>query len=475
MNMDWKEFAESFDLMTCVLSVEKKPDGYGTIRIVTGNQKYLDSLALAGGGVDLDSDRKTEFVPNSEYTRYIPRDLNFEDDIYRCAVLKQPKHKCMSMERYSFDIDIFLMPAAYEEENLAYCTYSQRLIKKEDLNLASLDISRASAADVIRTCVKLRSDKPFDVIMQEVIEDIRQLCGAEFCCVLYMDDNKRTCSVLGEAKASGSRLLSMREYLDNSFYDLAETWLDAFRGSFCLTIQNPNDLEYIRERNPQWYQSLVDARIQSLVIFPLTSQGHFLGYIWAVNFDASSTQHIKDTLQLTTYFIASEIASNRFIEQLRVVSKIDVLTGTMNRNAMNDRIASISRDDPDAYFNMGIVFADMNGLKYVNDHQGHGAGDLLLKNAAIILQSIFVGEEIYRAGGDEFMILLKQTDRDDLEAKIAGMKKRSEMFDNVSFSAGYALLKDFPDIHSALSEADVRMYEDKEAYYQSGGIRRISR
>ena len=48
--MDWKSFSEHFDTMTCVISVEKKPDGKcGTVRIVTGNRKYLDSLELAAG------------------------------------------------------------------------------------------------------------------------------------------------------------------------------------------------------------------------------------------------------------------------------------------------------------------------------------------------------------------------------------------------------------------------------------------
>lgn len=50
ISMDWKSFSEHFDTMTCVISVEKKPDGKcGTVRIVTGNRKYLDSLELAAG------------------------------------------------------------------------------------------------------------------------------------------------------------------------------------------------------------------------------------------------------------------------------------------------------------------------------------------------------------------------------------------------------------------------------------------
>ena len=40
-------------------------------------------MALAAGGVEMDSDKREEFVPNSEYTRYIPKDLNFEDKVAR--------------------------------------------------------------------------------------------------------------------------------------------------------------------------------------------------------------------------------------------------------------------------------------------------------------------------------------------------------------------------------------------------------
>ena len=471
--MNWNAFAETFDPMTCVLSVEKKPGGgYSTIRIVTGNQKYLDSIALAAGGVDRDSNIRKEFVPNSEYTRYIPKDLNFEEDIYRCAVLKQPKHMCVHMDRYSFDIDLYLMPMGYEEDGYAYCTFSQILINKEDHNLVSTGISRETASSVISTCIKLRSDKPFREIMQEVIEDIREICGAERCCVLLMDENRRACTVLGEAKAPGSSLPSVNRYLNDDFYQLAESWIETMSGSYCLTIREPGDLEYVKQRNPKWYESLVDANVQSLVIYPLESRNKLIGYIWAVDFDASAAAHIKETLQITTYFIAAEIANNQLIEQLKMVSKIDLLTGVMNRNAMNERLASIREADPAANCHMSIVFIDMNGLKYVNDYQGHEAGDLLLKNAAIILQSVFVDDEIYRAGGDEFLVLLNETDTHVLDDKVEEIKKKSDMFDNVSFSVGYSLIDHACDVNCAVAEADARMYEDKQKYYANGGTRR---
>ena len=102
---DWRAFADHFGTMTCILSVEKKADGScGTVRIVTGNQQYLDSLELAGGDVEVGREKRVAFIPNSEYTQYIPKDLNFEDVCFRAAVLRQPVHNCVHMPRYPFDI-----------------------------------------------------------------------------------------------------------------------------------------------------------------------------------------------------------------------------------------------------------------------------------------------------------------------------------------------------------------------------------
>ena len=466
--MDWKSFVDRFEPATCVISVEKKPEGgYGAIRIVTGNGKYIDALALAAGGVELSSDKKAEFVPNSEYTRYIPKDLNFEDVCYRSAVLREPMQNCVRASRYPFDIVAYLLPMESDDTRLGYCTFTQVLVPKSDDNLMRLNISQETAMEVINTCIKLREDKPFPEIMQAVVEETRSICQAYYCSVLLLDETRRKCTVLGEAYAPGAAMRSKGANQADDFYDLAETWLDTMAGSFCLVIRDARDMEYIRERNPRWYRTMVDGGIERLVLYPLIPRGQFLGYIMAVNFPLENVQHIKDTLELTTFFIASEIANNRYIDQLQELNRTDALTGVLNRNAMIARVNALSADTETAACRMGLVVADMNGLKYVNDHQGHAAGDLLLKNAAMILQSTFAGEEIFRVGGDEFMVLLRETDEADLREKIADIKKKSELFADVSFAVGYALLARPGDVRRAMSEADDGMYADKEDCYRT--------
>lgn len=468
--MDLKNFVDHFTPMTCILSVEIRPDGSaGAIRIVEGNPAYIESIDLAHGNMDIEGENTKVFVPGSEYQKYIPKDLNFENVCYRCAVLKQPLFQSLNAGRYDFGLNVFMLPLESDDENIGYCSFTQILVPKEENAAQTKNISLPVAQEVLDICIKLRSAKEFIPVMNDIIEDIRSSSGAELCCILLMDETKRSCSVLCESKEKGSKLADVKDIISDEFYPLAETWMDTLGGSYCLVVQNEQEMEYLKEKNPDWYRSLKGSSVYSLVLFPLYSRERFLGYIWGVNFDQKDTDRLRESLDLITYFIASEIAGYQLMERLRLLSQVDLLTGVFNRNEMNNRISQLAEEDTGAIGSMGVIFTDMNGLKYVNDNIGHNAGDLLLKNAAMILQSSFSGSAIFRAGGDEFMVLMNSTSQEEMEQKIAEIKERSKMFEHVSFSAGCCLLKDSGGIRDALRIADGRMYEDKKKYHGKTG------
>ena len=132
---------------------------------------------------------------------------------------------------------------------------------------------------------------------------------------------------------------------------------------------------------------------------------------------------------------------------------------------MNNKIDALRSSKEVELKGLGIVFADLNGLKRVNDNEGHEAGDLLLKNAAMVLQNVFTGDQIFRAGGDEFMVLMAYTTEDTIKDKISKAKKFSKKYSNVSFAFGYSYSNDSSNITEALKLADQRMYEDKARFY----------
>ena len=460
--MDLQKFVDNFHTMTSILSVEKRDDDrIGTIRIEAANDLYIRAME----NVDKDGNVvfKEKFVPGSSYERYMKKELNFENFCYECAIKKKPVHAYIRPERYTFCINLYMMPLAIDDPKKAYCSYSQEITFEENVDAMS-NISAKTSSNVLQTCIKLRSTKNLQKTMDEVIEDIRKICDASYCCVMLTDFNDNTWSVFSDALKPDSGIRSIRELKSENFVDYARSWIKTLNGSNCLMIKNKDDLEVIHQENPAWYNSLVAANVRSLVLLPLEYNGLTLGFFWATNFDTSNTLYIRETLELSAFFVASEIANYQLLNQLELLSSMDLLTGVMNRNSMNNRVTQFLNGEVQ-YKSLGIIFADLNGLKPVNDNKGHDAGDKLLKDASQLLKFTFDGCEFYRAGGDEFLIIALDKSKEELEAKVKTLREKSMIPGKVSFAIGFYYDANGGDIRTAMHEADVRMYEDKKRYY----------
>ena len=123
-----------------------------------------------------------------------------------------------------------------------------------------------------------------------------------------------------------------------------------------------------------------------------------------------------------------------------------------------DQIVAGRKPTPEA-----VVFADLNGLKHTNDEQGHISGDKVLCSAAEILQYVFPEEDVYRAGGDEFMVLASNITEDELNTRVAKIRTMAKLSENVRFSIGTCYGD--PDVRRAMHIADERMYVDKNFFY----------
>lgn len=460
--MNLQDIVNKFHTMTSILSVEKRNDDkIGTIRIEAGNDLYISSMEK----VDKDGNVvfKEKFVPGSNYERYMKKELNFENFCYESAIKKKPVHAYIRPERYNFCINLIMMPLDIKDPNKAYCTYSQEITFEENLDAMS-NISAKTSSNVLQTCIKLRGAKNLQETMNEVIEDIRKICDASYCCVLLTDFNENTWSVFSDSVKPDSNQRSIRELKNENFTEYAKTWLKFLDGSLCLMIKNDTDLELIRQTDLTWYNSLVNANVETLILLPLQYSGTNIGFIWVTNFDTSNTVNIRETLELSAFFVASEIANYQLLNRLEILSNQDLLTGLLNRNSMNNRISQFVNGEV-SHKSLAVVFADLNGLKPVNDNQGHDAGDNLLKQAAQVLRTTFKGCECYRAGGDEFLIIAIDKSKDELEAKVQKIRQDSLIPGNISFAIGLSFDENGGKIRKALHEADELMYEDKKQYY----------
>lgn len=384
--MDLQKIVDGIDKMACVVSVENLGNGRsGKYRIVTGNKAYIDSIEHPAPGTKMLTDK---FIPDSEYTNYLTRDLNFEAACYQAAVMKKCVHSYAHPDRMPVWFNMNFIPLCSDSKELCYCLYLMEINFEADSENMS-DIDGKMASSVLETCIKLRGTVDFKSSILEVIKDVRELCEAEHCCILTMDNFNRTCSVLGEAFSEDTKLVSMNQYVDRAFYNIAESWEETIAGSNCLIAKDENDMMVVHERNPIWYESLKAAGVKTIVLFPLKSGDQLLGYMWVINFNAKNALKIKETLELTTFILGSELSNYFLLDRLKVLSSKDMLTGVLNRNEMNNLVQLYSNEQIHINDSVGVIFADLNGLKTVNDNEGHNAGDTLLKNAAKALLEVF--------------------------------------------------------------------------------------
>jgi diguanylate cyclase (GGDEF)-like protein len=158
---------------------------------------------------------------------------------------------------------------------------------------------------------------------------------------------------------------------------------------------------------------------------------------------------------------------------LEYLGKHDSLTRLRNRAFYVEELNRISRKGP---WPLSILAMDLNGLKHVNDNEGHVAGDALLRRAGEVLASATAGHPwcMARVGGDEFVALLPGADERvalDLQYRIESMIELNNQFYpgcTLSLSIGVACAVNAGEMEAALHEADQRMFSHKAEFYRDG-------
>jgi len=164
-------------------------------------------------------------------------------------------------------------------------------------------------------------------------------------------------------------------------------------------------------------------------------------------------------------FLLKEAADSvQYYRRLLERFELDALTGLPGANKYHDFV----KDLRNRAKTVGIIFYDVNDLKYYNDNKGHHAGDLLLQKAAESLLLISGGNvHSYRLGGDEFVTLITNCSESDIEEIMAkwreGLAKLNEADDGIhcSISAGSAFGEEGYNPDKVLEIADKRMYANK--------------
>jgi len=168
-----------------------------------------------------------------------------------------------------------------------------------------------------------------------------------------------------------------------------------------------------------------------------------------------------------TFIRREEITRAQVREEImRRISSKDSLTGLMNRRGFDDAVRQSSDHEW-----LGVVFGDLNALKYTNDNFGHASGDAYIRRFADLLRQIFENfGPICRISGDEFVVLLYDISEPDFNGL---MKKTNEAIRNNDriASVGYAY-GGSSKASELIKHAEKEMYNAKNRFYRETGMKR---
>jgi diguanylate cyclase (GGDEF)-like protein len=158
-------------------------------------------------------------------------------------------------------------------------------------------------------------------------------------------------------------------------------------------------------------------------------------------------------------------------DRLEGLARIDPLTEVFNRHAFYSLTES-KQNNPLATVSGCVVVIDIDNLKSINDRLGHTTGDTAIREVASSLRSVIrAGDMLFRWGGDEFLILLFNTNMESVQERlselIVELENKPMVYSTapipLMFSYGIAAFSQMGEIEQAIDRADTAMYECKQS------------
>ncbi|MFH5881070.1 sensor domain-containing diguanylate cyclase [Liberiplasma polymorphum] len=171
--------------------------------------------------------------------------------------------------------------------------------------------------------------------------------------------------------------------------------------------------------------------------------------------------------------IESDLENFLLVKELHALARVDTLTGIDNRRSIVEKLESMfhlynRNKDP-----FCCVMVDINDFKKINDTYGHHAGDeVLIAFANILKTRLRVSDSVGRIGGDEFLLILRNTTLEGAKAALRELEKlfpKDKILDQykISFSYGVAEMNtEFKSIEDMVKLADKKMLQRKNKVLQ---------
>lgn len=312
---------------------------------------------------------------------------------------------------------------------------------------------RLEIATVLNSCVgKLNSDTDIDVGINNLLATVNGYFQADRTYVFEIDPDRDVLINTFEY-ICGQEVSAQMDNLQEVPVSVIKVWMQNFRQGRSYYM---SDLE--QERGQPSYEMLKAQQVWRLLAVPLMKGGAMVGFLGVDNPRA----HYDDATLLASiqFFVTNSLDRKKQQAYLEKLSYRDMLTGLYNRNRYIERLEAYKEVQDQQ---IGAIYIDLNGLKKVNDEQGHRAGDELIVRAAGTIAGIFA-EDAYRVGGDEFVVILLDVSREDFARKTEQLRRQMQE-NSVDASIGGVWQASTENLENLLRLADENMYREKKRYY----------
>ena len=364
-------------------------------------------------------------------------------------------HDCIYAPEIGHWLDFTIMPlkipgyVAYTFTNVDLDRAQQLKMKRE---YTTNDV-------ILRISKILNGEDDYETAMNHALRELSRVLHPDRLYILETD--RKTVSNTFEWCAAGVKSeLATLQQLDYAKY--IGGWERFLETASSVVIE---DIEVLKDDDPVDYWNLKRQGIERIIDAPFYHDGKLIGYLGVDNYEKSELVNTVTVLETVSYFIASKITNHRLMEELEYASCYDALTGLHNRNACMEKIDFLMQH-PSC---VGIVYADVNGLKEINDTRGHQAGDEALQRAAHLLAKCYGSENAYRMGGDEFLVLMPLVKELDFKASFRRLRELVGREQDLSIALGSDWVADTAQLNEAICRTDQRMYSDKVEYYNRRG------
>jgi diguanylate cyclase (GGDEF)-like protein len=369
------------------------------------------------------------------------------------------------------------------------------LVALVDHGALALEAARESAAstrhqraleELLAVSSRITGETSSGEILRRVCVGIRDALDFENVCAALVDPE--TGAVVPHASA-GWQLDELRERAPISVAQVEPLLDDEFLREGCYLLTH----EEARERlssDVEVYPSQLNGRgpwawNRHWLIVPLRDgRGALLGIIWVDN-PCDRLVPSADRLQALRIFAndaSAALVSGRHLGELRFLANHDPLTRLLNRRAFVSRLEGEVARAGRYGRSFGLVLADLDAFKQLNDRYGHATGDeALAAFAGVLTECLRQPDDAFRIGGDEFAMILAEATHDDARFVVSRINSllehlsagRERWLTGLSSSFGFASCPaDAADPQILFSLADEALYDAKR---NGSGLRFVAR